>query len=180
MKQLPVSVLWLFPAAAVGLTGGFLAGKRDGARSSYVHQALTTALRNELNEAEQTIRELEQRQSEHEIPMHLPFHPPMVAPDSMADSGLEVEMEGFPGPPYLPPVITDAGPLSTMQRIEELECEIASLREIIRQPQPFMGLTSAPQQQPKVSLSRCNAVTQKGSRCTRTARAGGKCWQHGG
>ncbi len=27
---------------------------------------------------------------------------------------------------------------------------------------------------------RCNAITKKGTQCSRTAKSGGYCWQHGG
>lgn len=34
---------------------------------------------------------------------------------------------------------------------------------------------------PKTSNSgQCQAITKKGSRCSRSARSGGYCWQHGG
>ncbi|RYY38456.1 MAG: hypothetical protein EOO08_14435 [Chitinophagaceae bacterium] len=33
---------------------------------------------------------------------------------------------------------------------------------------------------PAVSDGRCSATTRKGTRCSRSARSGGYCWQHGG
>jgi len=35
-------------------------------------------------------------------------------------------------------------------------------------------------QSTNVSSGQCRATTQKGSRCSRTARSNGYCWQHGG
>lgn len=43
-------------------------------------------------------------------------------------------------------------------------------------------LTSVSHQETRTQLysSRCQAITQKGTQCKRTARSGGYCWQHGG
>jgi hypothetical protein len=44
---------------------------------------------------------------------------------------------------------------------------------------PVKSKTTTKQTTP-VSSGQCKATTKKGSRCSRTSRTGGYCWQHGG
>ena len=54
-----------------------------------------------------------------------------------------------------------------------------------RGPDYSSGLSQEPdayQSAPKkpAATPRCNAITKKGTQCSRSARSGGYCWQHGG
>jgi hypothetical protein len=46
------------------------------------------------------------------------------------------------------------------------------------------GASINPQSKPQAGQrdvsTQCRAITKKGTRCTRTARSNGYCWQHGG
>jgi hypothetical protein len=92
-----------------------------------------------------------------------------------------------------PPMILDFDAV-VEARIGELECEVAALKEqqqVQRAgvPGPALPDPADPVAAPPVRMlpesaimvkERCSALTLKGSRCSRTARSGGKCWQHGG
>jgi predicted RNase H-like nuclease (RuvC/YqgF family) len=88
-------------------------------------------------------------------------------------------------------------------KIEDLRFEINVLKRILEQyrngsitSNPTANSTSAPtsnnsnteqstpeksESKPKYqSSSQCSATTKKGTRCSRSARSNGLCWQHGG
>lgn len=172
--------MWLFLAAAVGLAGGFYFGKHEGEKPVHIHKALSSALRNELKEAHQEIEELKLRCDRPDgaspvVPTHsrdtVPAWNPMIE-----DRYTE---------PVFGPVFADSPEHSdfeflTRQRIDELECEIAALKETINQPAGTPGETAVSQTESKQAREQCAALTKKGTRCTRPARSDGKCWQHGG
>ncbi len=91
---------------------------------------------------------------------------------------------------FHPPMVLDAESLETESRIVALECEVASLQELLSQdrttldgPLPSLpppGIALAKAAEPPTAKEQCSAMTKKGSRCSRPARSNGKCWQHGG
>jgi|CXWL01.1.fsa_nt_gi hypothetical protein len=90
---------------------------------------------------------------------------------------------------FHPPMVLDLDEFETQTRIVELECEIASLKELVSQnrvvdgpppspPPPCIAMAKAVE--PTTVKEQCSAITKKGVRCSRPARSNGKCWQHGG
>lgn len=96
---------------------------------------------------------------------------------------------------FHPPMILDTDAIMEA-RIGELECEVAALKEqqLVQAagvPGPLMlaSVTEESISMPRrlrpesadapATKERCTAMTQKGTQCTRLARSGGKCWQHG-
>jgi hypothetical protein len=61
-------------------------------------------------------------------------------------------------------------PLEKARAMDRKPCHLCASSALI----PVKG-PSAP-----ASDGQCNATTKKGSRCSRSARSGGYCWQHGG
>src|SRR5258706_3344369 len=63
--------------------------------------------------------------------------------------------------------------------IEGRACSVCAYRK--RSNQVYKG--AAPQSAPTrkaVNAGQCQAITKRGTRCSRSARSGGYCWQHGG
>ena len=181
--------LTLLIVTAFAVCGGFVAGSLIGVRERGLLKAKGSALaqseartQTQLSQAEHKNGELsaelekaridvEQWRSECErledgvakgFGQHVSFHPPMVL---------------------------DADAFEMQTRIVELECEIASLKELVSQNRTVDGPPSSP---PSTGISlvkaaetptakeQCSALTKKGVRCSRIARSNGKCWQHGG
>ena len=44
----------------------------------------------------------------------------------------------------------------------------------------YSAYSSSPKQSSSSNSGRCQAITKKGFQCSRSARSGGYCWQHGG
>ena len=83
-------------------------------------------------------------------------------------------------------------------KIEDLKFELNVLKRIVEQYRNSVSDNSNSTSSPKTttteenvvektvtkpklqSSSQCSATTQKGTRCSRSSRSNGLCWQHGG
>ncbi len=83
-------------------------------------------------------------------------------------------------------------------KIEDLKFELNVLKRIVEQYRNNVSNNSNSTSTPKTSTSeenvvektvakpkpqsssQCSATTKKGTRCSRSARSNGLCWQHGG
>ena len=83
-------------------------------------------------------------------------------------------------------------------KIEDLKFELNVLKRIVEQYRNSLSNNSNSTSSPKTSTteekvvektdtkqkpqssSQCSATTKKGTRCSRSARSNGLCWQHGG
>jgi hypothetical protein len=189
MERKNISWLTVFVVAAFALCGGLVAGAFIGVRERGVLKAKGAV----LAQSEARIQ-TQLTQAEHQ-------HGELSA--ELANARMEIEQwrsecerleeeaaKGVDQPVFFhPPMVLDADAFGTQTRIVELECEIASLKELVSQNRPVdgpppiqlnSGMALVKATETSTAKEQCTAITQKGVRCSRTARSNGKCWQHGG
>jgi hypothetical protein len=189
MEQKNISWLTVFIVAALAICGGFVTGSFLGIRERGLLKAKGAAL---AQSEARTQAQLSQAEREHkELSADLATARAEVEQwrsgcerleERTAESLEQVEF-------FHPPMILDADAFETQTRIVELECEIASLKELVSQNRTVNGPPSgqslsssalANAAEPPTAKEQCTAITKKGARCSRPARSSGKCWQHGG
>jgi hypothetical protein len=191
MEQKSTSWLTIIIVAAFSVCGGFVGGSMLGVRERGSLKAKNAALaksetltsrslatsRNEQDDLssqlDQAYSDVEHWQSECE----------------RLQSVIDRRAEAVAG--FHPPMVAEFGHFDAESRISELECEIASLKELVRggntgtvdgssPGQPPPQVVQDMPRDPLAAKLQCSAFTKKGPRCSRPARSGGKCWQHGG
>ena len=191
MERRNTSWLAIIVVAAFTLCGGFVAGSMLGIRERGALKAKNAAL---AKSASLTSENLTTASHEHDE---------LSAQLDQAGNDIEhwrnecerlqsiVDRRAEAAAGFHPPMILEIDPFEAESRIVELECEVASLKELVR-GDPAGALDGPPQSpspirvaqdtatNPLVAKPQCSAFTKKGPRCSRPARSGGKCWQHGG
>lgn len=83
------------------------------------------------------------------------------------------------------------------QKIDRLESDMRDIKQSLQRIEILLAGQSAgnhtttntrgtygdsynPVTKPAATVGRCQAITKKGTQCSRKARSGGYCWQHGG
>jgi len=185
-RKLSVGVI-VFLALSLGLVCGFFAGKREGAKPGQVHKKLAATLRKEQKDLRRDIGELEENNSELEKQLSdARIH--SAACQKQFDDFLRIqESESFVGLVF-PELALMEVDILIRERITELECEVASLEELLYRDCDTNGVGAdsasgsilVKASEIPVGKEQCAAITKKGVRCSRVAKSNGKCWQHGG
>jgi uncharacterized coiled-coil protein SlyX len=189
MERRNISWLAAFVVAAFALCGGFVTGSWIGVRERGLLKAKGAALvqseatsQAQLAHAEKQIEELSAiiAKAQNDVDLW-----------QSECERLEAVAAKRPNPvdAFHPPMVLEADAFETQTRIIELECEIALLKELVNQNRTvdgpplrpaIPGAAMANATQSPTTKAQCSATTKKGTRCSRTARSNGKCWQHGG
>lgn len=193
MERNGTSWIAVIVVAAFSVCGGFVAGSMLGIRERGVLKTKNAAL------AESEILTRANFEESRNEQVHLTAQMEQAQADinhwrsecERLQSVMDRRNEAVAG--FHPPMVLELDPFEAESRIVELECEMAALRELVvgngggaRIDGPPasntpMQLTQAAATEPlPAKQQQCSAITKKGARCSRNARSGGKCWQHGG
>lgn len=199
-SNLPTRNSWLstFIVAAFALCAGFVGGSMLGLRErSALKSKNQERLKKEI-ELSDRVREAESQHNE--LMAQLDQAEEEIRRCHQASSSPVDQIASLLHSEELGPLMSPGSDASyAEQRLAELECEVAALRELVSQnDQPSVGPPSptppSPAPSPTAGTSavlakvaagaaareQCTAITKKGVRCSRPARSNGKCWQHGG
>ena len=187
MERKNIYWLTIFIVAAFAICGGFVAGSLLSLRERGLLKAKYTALAQTEAKLHEQLSDVEGDNSE--LYTQLDQARSDVA-QCRAESGrTETDKSLDPASDFHPPMALDFDSFETESRIVELECEVASLKELVSRNRTvsgppsnpsFSGTTLTKVAERPAAREQCSAITQKGTRCSRPARSNGKCWQHGG
>lgn len=190
MERKNTNWLTIVIVAAFAVCGGFVAGSMLGIRE----RSQLKARNGDLAKSESTIQStlLHSKAQNAELLAQLDEARSDVAQCRAEYGRLETAADRRIDPldDFHPPMVWDFAPFDAKSRIVELECEVATLKELVGKnggmapedtpPTAASGVRLAKSPEPLAEKQQCSATTKKGIRCSRQARSNGKCWQHGG
>lgn len=189
MERKNTNWLTIVIVAAFAVCGGFVAGSMLGIRERSQLKATNGVLANANSIARDSLAQAEVKNSE--LVARLDEVSSDVAQCRAQYERLETAADRRIDPvgDFHPPMVLDFDPFDAKSRIVELECEVATLKELVGNngrmapvdtPPAASGVRLAKSPEPAAEKQQCSATTKKGIRCSRQARSNGKCWQHGG
>ncbi len=191
MERKSVQALTLIIVATLAACAGFIAGSRVGIRELTILKAQNATLSADVTRVSERLSKIETisvdliGQLEHAQSELDRLHVATELPEAVVDC------DERSTPLFHSQMTFDLNSFEAQQRIVELECEVASLKEFVGS-KTAMSLDGQPPKSSPASTElvkavdspatkeKCTTITQKGVRCSRLARSNGKCWQHGG